>query len=43
MPEMILLGWIHTIIAIVALVAGYYTLAVYKVIKPDQKTGQRSI
>ena len=40
MPEMILLGWIHTIIAIVALIAGYYTLAVYKVIKPDQKTGK---
>ena len=39
MPEMILLGWIHTIIAIAALIAGYYTLAVYKVITPDQKTG----
>jgi uncharacterized membrane protein len=40
MPEMILLGWVHTIIAIVALIAGYYTLAVYKVIKPEQKAGQ---
>ncbi|MCX2980678.1 hypothetical protein EYC98_07280 [Halieaceae bacterium IMCC14734] len=40
MPEMILLGWIHTIIAIAALIAGYYTLAVYKVIKPDQLTGR---
>ncbi|MGB5325870.1 MAG: hypothetical protein WBN40_10660 [Pseudomonadales bacterium] len=40
MPEITLLGWIHTIIAIIALVAGYYTLAVYKVIKPEQKTGQ---
>ena len=37
---MILLGWIHTFIAIVALVAGFYTLVVYKVIKPEQKTGQ---
>jgi len=40
MPEMILLGWIHTIIAIVALIAGYYTLAVYKVIEPGQKAGK---
>ena len=40
MPEITILGWIHTIIAIVALVAGFYTLAVYKVITPAQKTGQ---
>ena len=40
MPEMILLGWIHTIIAIVALIAGYYTLVVYKVITTEQITGQ---
>lgn len=40
MPEITLLGWIHTIIAIVALIAGFYTLAIYKVITPSQKTGQ---
>lgn len=40
MPEMILLGWIHTIIAIIALIAGYYTLAVHKVIEPEQTTGK---
>lgn len=40
MPEITLLGWIHTIIAIIALVAGFYTLAVYKVITPDQRTGK---
>ncbi|NCF20047.1 MAG: hypothetical protein GWP63_17570 [Haliea sp.] len=40
MPEITLLGWIHTIIAIIALIAGFYTLAVYKVITPGQKTGQ---
>lgn len=40
MPEITLLGWIHTIIAIVALIAGFYSLAVYKVITPEQKTGQ---
>ena len=39
MPEMILLGWIHTLIAIVALLAGFYTLAVHKVITTDTKTG----
>ena len=40
MPEMTLLGWIHTIIAIIALLSGFYTLAVYKVITPEQKTGR---
>ncbi|MFT4613968.1 MAG: putative membrane protein [Bacteroidia bacterium] len=40
MPDITLLGWIHTIIAIVALVAGFYTLVVYKVITPEQRTGQ---
>jgi len=40
MPEITLLGWFHTIIAIIALIAGFYTLAVYRVITPEQKTGQ---
>ena len=40
MPEITLLGWIHTIIAVIALIAGFYTLAIYKVITPEQKTGQ---
>jgi uncharacterized membrane protein len=40
MPEMSLLGWIHTIIAIIALVAGYYTLAIHKVITLEHKTGK---
>ena len=40
MPEITLLGWIHTIIAIVALVAGFYALAIHKVITPEQKSGQ---
>jgi hypothetical protein len=35
-----LLGWIHSVIANVALLAGLYTLAVYKVITPIQITGQ---
>ena len=37
---MVLLGWIHTIIVIVALITGYYTLVVYKVITTEQKTDQ---
>ena len=40
MPEITLLGWFHTIIAIIALIAGFYTLAVFKVIKPEQNTGR---
>lgn len=40
MPEITLLGWFHTIIAIIALFAGFYTLAVYKVITLEHKTGQ---
>jgi uncharacterized membrane protein len=39
-PEITLLGWIHTIIAVLALTSGFYTLAVYKVISPERKTGQ---
>jgi hypothetical protein len=40
MPEMILLGWIHTAIALVALVSGFYTLATYKVIRPNHRSGK---
>jgi uncharacterized membrane protein len=40
MPEITLLGWIHTVIAIFVLLAGFYTLAVHKVITPTQITGQ---
>jgi uncharacterized membrane protein len=40
MPEITLLGWIHTIIAIGALITGFYTLVIYKVITPAQRTGQ---
>jgi uncharacterized membrane protein len=40
MPDITLLGWIHTIIAIIALLAGFYTLAIYKVITLEHKTGQ---
>ena len=40
MPDMTLLGWVHTIIAIMALIAGFYTLAIYKVIKLENKSGK---
>jgi len=40
MPEITILGWFHTIVAIIALLAGFYTLAVYKVITLENKTGQ---
>lgn len=40
MPEMIFLGWIHTVIAIVALISGFYALAVYKIITPQQSSGR---
>lgn len=40
MPEMILLGWVHTIIAIVALIAGFYALFTSKVIRPDTSAGK---
>ncbi len=40
MPEITPLGWVHTIIAIIAVIAGFYTLVVYRVITPTQRTGQ---
>jgi len=40
MPEISLLGWFHTGIAIVALVAGLYSMLRYKFIDPMQMTGK---
>lgn len=39
MPEITLLGWIHTGIAIIALLSGFYTLAVHKIIRLENTTG----
>jgi len=39
-PDITLFGWFHTIIAIIALFAGFYTLAVYKTITLEHKTGK---
>ena len=40
MPEISLFGWFHTIIAMVALVAGYYSLVKYKYILIDNNAGR---
>ena len=40
MPEISILGWFHTIIAIVALGAGLYSLIKFKYIKLSQLTGK---
>jgi uncharacterized membrane protein len=40
MPEMILIGWFHTGIAIVALITGYYSLIAFRVIAEDRPAGQ---
>lgn len=40
MPEISLLGWVHTGIAIAALLCGLYALAKYKVITQQQLTGK---
>jgi uncharacterized membrane protein len=39
MPEISILGWFHTIIAIIALLCGYYTLAVNKIIRVEDRPG----
>ena len=40
MPEISLFGWFHTVIGILALLSGFYTLAKFKVISFDQITGK---
>lgn len=40
MPEITLLGWFHTAIGIIALIAGFYTLAAHKIITLQNRTGQ---
>ena len=39
-PEIIPLGWLHTIMGIVALVSGAYTLVKFKEIRHDTRSGQ---
>jgi len=40
MPEISLFGWFHTSIAIIALVAGFYSLARYKFILLEHRAGK---
>lgn len=40
MPEMTLLGWVHTAIAILALISGFYTLVVNKVLTLQSMSSQ---
>ena len=39
MPEITPIGWLHTAVAIVSILAGAWTLAVHKVIVPENRTG----
>lgn len=39
MPEMVPLGWFHTIMGIIALLSGAYTLAMFKEITPRTRSG----
>ena len=40
MPPMTTIGWIHTAVAIVSILAGIYTLARHKLILPANRSGQ---
>ena len=40
MPEIIPLGWFHTVIGVVALASGGFTLARFKEISPQTRSGQ---
>ena len=39
MPEITLFGWFHTVVGVFALLAGFYTLARYRLIKSSQRSG----
>ena len=40
MPEMIPLGWLHTILGIGAVVSGFYTLIKYRVVLLANRSGK---
>lgn len=40
MPEITLFGWFHTLMGVIALISGVYSLAKFKVIEPNQRAGQ---
>ena len=40
MPEMTVLGWFHTILGILAVLSGFYTLYKYKIITTEEGSGK---
>ena len=40
MPEMTMLGWFHTILGVVAVLSGFYTLYKYRVISMEEVSGR---
>ena len=40
MPEMTVLGWFHTILGILAVLSGFYTLYKYKIITTEESSGK---
>ena len=40
MPEMTVLGWFHTILGILAVLSGFYTLYKYKIITTEKSSGR---
>ena len=40
MPEMTLLGWFHTILGVLAVLSGFYTLYKYRVISFEESSGK---
>lgn len=40
MPEMTMLGWFHTVLGVVAVSSGFYTLYKYRVISVEESSGR---
>ena len=40
MPEMTLLGWFHTVLGILAVLSGFYTIYKYQVISFEKSSGK---
>ena len=40
MPEMTVLGWFHTILGVLAVLSGFYTLYKYKIITTEESSGK---
>ena len=40
MPEMTILGWFHTVLGVLAVLSGFYTLYKYKIITTEKSSGR---